>query len=148
MRNVLLAALVLVTAACGAYQFPGTSPANSGSVAGTVTVMPCGPGPIKPMPPVQSGQSGQPQDSVPCRMTPVAARVEMVFSSGDRVTSTVTDSNGRYRIELAEGTYKVSAKNYMRIISGPPSVTVKAGSSVTADYIVDSGIRMLPVPQQ
>jgi hypothetical protein len=81
-------------------------------------------------------------------MAPAAAKVEMVFSSGDRVTSTLTDSNGRYKIELAEGTYRVSAKKYLRIVSGPPVVTVKAGSTVTADYILDSGIRMLPAPQQ
>ena len=143
MRNVLVAALVCVTAAaCGAYQFPGASPAATGTVTGTVAVMPCGP--IKPVPPVRSGP---PQDLVPCRMTPAVA-VEMVFSSGDRVTSTLTDPNGRYRIELPEGTYKVSAKNYRRIITGPAVVTVKAGSTVTADYLLDSGIRRLPVPQQ
>ena len=149
MRNVVLAGLVLLTAACGAYQFPGASPAATGTVTGTVAVMPCGP--IKPMPPVQPGRpgppTGPPQDSVPCRMTPAVA-VEMVFSSGDSVTSTLTDPNGRYRIELPEGTYKVSAKNYRRIITGPAVVTVKAGSTVTADYLLDSGIRRLPVPNQ
>jgi hypothetical protein len=65
------------------------------------------------------------------------------------VTTTFTDANGRYRIDLPEGTYKVSAKNYMRIVSGPAVVTVKAGSTVIADYLLDSGIRQpLPVPQQ
>ena len=142
MRNVLLAALVLVTAACGAYQYPGASPSPTGTVTGTVSVMPCGP--VQVVPPVQSGQ---PQDSsVPCRMSP-AAGVVMNFASGDRVTSTLADANGRYRIELPEGTYKVSAKGYMRILSGPAAVTVKAGSTVTADYLLDSGIRR-PVPQQ
>jgi hypothetical protein len=76
-----------------------------------------------------------------------AARVEMSFVSGERAASTLTDDTGRYRIELPEGTYKVSAKNYRRIVSGPAAVSVKAGSTVTADYLLDSGIR-LPVPQQ
>jgi hypothetical protein len=77
-----------------------------------------------------------------------AARIEMDFTSGGQVTSTLTDATGRYRVELPEGTYRVSAKGYVRIVSGPPTVTVKAGGTVTADYLLDSGIRRLPVPQQ
>ena len=147
MRNVLLGALVLVTAACGAYSFPGASPSGTGTVTGTVSVMPCGP--LLQVPPKQPGppaQPAQPPDAVPCRMMP-SAGVELSFTSGDRVASALTDSNGRYRIELPEGTYKVSAKNYRRIASGPAAVTVTAGSTITADYVLDSGIR-LPVPQQ
>ncbi|HET6311643.1 MAG TPA: carboxypeptidase-like regulatory domain-containing protein [Candidatus Nitrosotalea sp.] len=150
MRNVLLGVLVLLTAACGAYSFPGGSPSGTGTVTGTVSVMPCGP--IEQVPPKQSGQPAQPaqpaqpQDAVPCRMM-AAAGVELSFTSGEKVASTLTDNNGRYRIELTEGTYKVSAKNYRRIVSGPAAVSVKAGSTVTADYLLDSGIR-LPVPQQ
>jgi hypothetical protein len=139
MRTLLLAALVLLTAACGAYRFPGASAAATGTVTGLVSVIPCGP--IKPVP------QGPPQDSVPCQMT-VAARIEMDFTSGGTVTSTLTDADGRYRVELPVGTYKVSAKGYMRIVSGPATVTVKAGDTVTADYLLDSGIRRLPVPQQ
>ncbi|GAC1645879.1 MAG: hypothetical protein NVS9B11_17350 [Candidatus Dormibacteraceae bacterium] len=145
MRNVLLAATVLLATACGAYHFPGASPAATGTVTGTVSAMPCGP--IKPMPPVDSGPSRPPQDSAPCRMSP-AVGVEIAFASGETVRSALTDSAGRYRIELAEGTYKVSVRKYTRIISGPQEVTVKAASTVTADYLVDSGIRILPVPQQ
>jgi hypothetical protein len=63
------------------------------------------------------------------------------------VASTLTNPDGRYRIELAEGAYKVSVKNYMRIVAGPAVVTVKAGSTVIADYLLDTGIR-LPVPQK
>ena len=151
MRNVVLAALVLLTAACGAYQFPGASPAATGTVTGRVTVMPCGPTkplPDRPVQPGQPGQPGQPQDSsYPCKMGP-AATVELVFTSGDKSTSAFTGADGRYTIELPEGTYKVSTRKIMRIIKGPEVVTVKAGSTVTADYILDSGIRPLPVPQQ
>ena len=140
MKNVLLGALVFLTAACGAYQFPGASPAPKGTVTGMVTVMPCGP--VQPVPPAQA------QDSAPCRMKPSAAGVEMDFASGGSVTSTLTHADGTYRIDLPEGTYKVSAKGYVRIISGPSAVIVKAGHTLTADYVLDSGIRALPVPQQ
>jgi hypothetical protein len=147
MRNFVLGALVLVTAACGAYSFPGGSPLATGTVTGTVTVFPCGiVQPIHPVQPVQPVQPDQPQDSIACKMSP-AARVEMDFASGDRVASTLTDSNGRYRIELPEGTYRVSAKGYKRIVSGPAAVTVKAGGTVNADYVFDSGMRRA-VPQQ
>src|SRR5260370_23069707 len=101
MRNVVLAARVLLTAACGAYSFPGASPAATGIVTGMVTVIPCGP--ILPVP------QGQPQDSVPCKMM-VAARVEMDFASGGTVTSPLTDANGRYRRQLPMGRYTARAK--------------------------------------
>jgi hypothetical protein len=139
MKNVLLGALVFLTAGCGAYQFPGTSPAPKGTVTGLVTVMPCGP--VQPVPPASA------QDSAPCRMRPTAG-IEMDFASEGSVTSTLTRADGTYRIDLPEGTYKVSAKGYVRIVSGPSMVIVKAGHTLTADYLLDSGIRALPVPQQ
>jgi hypothetical protein len=134
MKEALLAGLVLVTTACGAYQFPGGSAAAMGTVTGTVTVVPCGP--VEPMQP----------DSAPCRMRP-ATGVEVDFAWGGKVVAAQTGADGRYAIELAEGTYQVSVKNHMRIVKGPREVSVKAGSTVNADYVVDSGIR-LPAPQQ
>ena len=135
MRNGLLAALVLVTAACGAYQFPGGSSTGTGTVTGQVTVIPCGP--------IERPQP----DFAPCKMRP-SAGLEIDFAS-DRgmVSSTKTGSDGRYTIELPAGTYKVSVRNYVRVVSGPPSVMVKAGATVVADYVLDSGIRTA-VPQQ
>jgi hypothetical protein len=37
---------------------------------------------------------------------------------------------------------------HMRIVKGPSSVTVTADTKVVADYVLDSGIRLLPQPQQ
>jgi hypothetical protein len=135
MRNAVLVALVLVTAGCGAYHFPGA--AGSGTVTGQVTGIPC-----QPVKPVDSGIA-------PCKMTPTspAAGIEIIFSAGGKVMSTQTNSQGRYTIELPAGTYNVNVAKYMRIISGPSTVTVKAGATVVADYVVSSGI--LPAgPQQ
>jgi hypothetical protein len=74
--------------------------------------------------------------------------IVMVFTSQrGTVTSTKTGSDGRYTIELPAGDYKVSGQNYMRMISGPPIITVRAGSTVVADYVFDSGIRT-GVPQK
>jgi len=135
MKNGLLAALVFLLAACGAYHLPGGPSAGSGTVTGQVTVIPCGP--VEPAQP----------DFAPCKMRP-SVGIAMIFTSErGTVTSTRTASDGRYTIELPAGTYKVSGQNYTRIISGPPIVTVKAGSRLVADYVFDSGIRT-GVPQQ
>jgi hypothetical protein len=135
MRNVLLAALVLVVAACGAYQFPGGPSPGAGTVAGLVTVIPCGP--------VEPPQPG----FAPCKMRP-SIGLEIDFAlDGGTVRSAKTGSDGRYSIELPAGTYRVSVRNYMRVISGPPTVTVTAGSTIVADYVLDSGIRTA-VPQE
>jgi hypothetical protein len=135
MRNVVLAALVLMVAACGAYQFPGGPTPGTGTVTGLLTVTPCGP--VEPPQP----------DFAPCKMRP-AAGLEIDFTSdGGTVSSAKTGSDSRYAIDLPAGTYKVSVKNYMRVISGPPTVTVKPGTTVVADYVLDSGIRTA-VPQE
>jgi hypothetical protein len=44
-------------------------------------------------------------------------------------------------------TYQVQFKSYMRIISGPRTVTVPFASAVVANYVLDVGIRV-PQPQQ
>jgi hypothetical protein len=132
MRNTLLAALVLATAACGAYQFPGGTPSpNTGMVSGRVIAVPCA-----PVEPAGSACAGRP-----------VVGLEIDFDGSSATKAAITDSNGGYSVELAPGTWKVRMKTYMRIISGPTSITVAAGSSVVANYILDSGIRA-PVPQQ
>jgi hypothetical protein len=127
MRAVLLSLLVVATAACGVYRFPGQTPPGTGTVSGHVTVVPCAP--------VEA--ANQP----PCAGRP-AAGLEIDFAGNGTTVVTRTDSSGAYSVELAAGTWKVSFKSYMRIITGPPTVTVKGGSRVVVDYIVDSGIRV------
>jgi hypothetical protein len=131
MRNVLLVALVCVTAACGAYHFPGGPPAGTGTVSGKVVAIPC-------TPVEQAGEQ--------CAGKPVPG-LEIDYVNGGATAKTVTDSNANYTVQLAAGTWMVHLKAFMRIINGPPEVTVSAGSTVTANYVLDSGIRV-PVPQQ
>lgn len=129
-RGLVILLLVLACAACGSYRFPGGPPPGSGTVAGQVTVYPCAP--VEPAPD---------QGIAPCKLKPPVG-LEIDFNSeGGKVASTQTDASGRYTISLAEGAYKVSFPGIMRITSGPPVVTVKAGETVSADYVVDSGIR-------
>ena len=129
MKAALIAMLVVATAACGVYQFPGGGQSGTGNVSGQVVAVPCSP--IKPV--------NQP----PCGDRPVAG-LEIDFTGNGTTVSTLTGPNGSYTVDLAAGTWKVVVKTYMRIISGPPSVTVTAGSSVVANYVLDSGLRVPP----
>jgi len=127
MRALLLLLLAVLTVACGAYRFPGETTSGSGTVSGHVTAVPCSPVQAANLPPC----AGRP-----------AAGLEIDFTGNGTAVGTRTDSRGAYSVELPVGTWNVSFKSYMRIISGPPTVRVQAGSSVVADYVVDSGIRV------
>jgi Carboxypeptidase regulatory-like domain len=137
MRHALLGGLMLVaamTAACGAYTFPGgaASPTpTTGAVSGRVLAVPCAP--------VERVGS-------PCTGKPVAG-VEIDYIGGAKVGRTITDAGGNYSIQLEPGTYTVVFKSFMRVVNGPTKITIAAGSSLIANYIVDSGIRA-PVPQR
>lgn len=137
MRALLLAGLLALTAACGAYQFPGSgsSPAPSpasATVTGRVLSVPCAP--------VQKAGDV-------CAGRPVPKLEIDYIGGGSIVTSTFTDSNGSYFVPLPPGTYSVKLKTYMRVISGPLTITVAPGSAIVANYLLDSGIRV-PLPQQ
>ncbi len=75
------------------------------------------------------------------------AGLEIDFTSGNATAKTVTDSTGRYTATLAARTWSVRLVAKVHLISGPRQVTIVPGSTVTANYILDSGIRV-PVPQQ
>jgi hypothetical protein len=135
MRSLLIAGLVLVTAACGAYQFPGASPsppAGSARVSGTVLAVPCSP--VEPA-----------DKSCPGRMVP---NLEIDYLQGSNVVAkAVTNSSGAYVIDLAPGRYDVALQTYMRVVSGPTRLSLAEGTRTVADYVLDTGIRA-PVPQQ
>jgi hypothetical protein len=130
MRVFLLAAVVAATAACGAYQFPGSPAAQTGHVSGTVLVFPCAP----------VEQQGQ-----PCRGL-LGAGLEIVFTNGSDTFYTTIGQDAHYSIDLPAGTWKVTFKGIARIISGPNPINVPAGGSIEADYQVDSGIRAPGAP--
>ena len=131
MRVLLIAALLFVTAGCGAYSFPSGTTAATGNVHGTVRVYPCAP----------VEQQGQICNGL------IGTGLVINFTNGSESHSATVDSNGNYSIDLAAGTWKVTFKGIARIISGPNPVTVAAGGAVEADYQVDSGIRApLPAP--
>ncbi len=136
MRNALaLAGVLLLGAACGAYQFPGASTSPSPAtahVSGMVRAVPCAP--VE-----QAGST--------CAGRPVAG-LEMDYVAGNSVVArAVTNSAGLYAIDLKPGTYEVKLSTYLRVISGPTKLTLGAGTRTVADYVLDNGMRA-PVPQQ
>jgi hypothetical protein len=129
MRYALLGALLLATAACGGYEFPGqiASPAPEvGAVGGRVIAVPCGP--IEPAPNSCAGRTvpGLEIDYVGAACQPCKA---------------ITDAQGNYSTELPPGDYNVKLKTYMRVISGPLKLSIAPGVTTTADYVLDTGIR-------
>jgi hypothetical protein len=135
MRKAILAAALLVTAGCGAYQFPGGSESPTpamGTVSGRVIAVPCAP--VE-----QPGKT--------CTGRPVP-NLELDYIDGRGGASrTVTDAQGNYSINLKPASYAVKISSYMRVISGPLKLQVDAGSSIVANYVLDSGIRV-PVQQE
>lgn len=136
MRALVVVALLLATAACGAYQFPGGNPSSSptpesATVSGRVLAVPCAP--------VEQAGSK-------CVGRPVPKLELDYVKDGAVAARTVTDSGGSYLASVAPGTYQVNLKTYMRVISGPLTIAVAPGSSQVANYLLDSGIRA-PVPQ-
>jgi len=136
MRNALaVTGLVLLTAACGAYHFPGNSPSPSPETAhlsGIVSSVPCAP--VE-----QAGST--------CAGRPVAS-LEIDYVAGNTVVSrAATNSSGMYAVDLRPGTYEVKLVTYMRVISGPTKLTLGAGTRTVANYMLDNGIRV-PVPAQ
>ncbi len=142
MRKLLLVAILVAATACGAYHFPGSG-GGTGTVSGKVTAYPCGP--------VQSATQvcvpgpatnclpKSPNDSS-CAPLPMPG-IALSFSDGSASVGVKTTSDGFYSIDLPAGTWKVSAPGFMRIISGPNPLVVTAGANVTANYVVDTGIR-------
>jgi hypothetical protein len=144
MNKAIVLLVLVVTAACGAYRFPG-SDGGSGTVSGQVIANQCG-GPVQPASPIcvpapnpESGCAAT-SDGEACGSFPIPG-LELDFTSGGTSLATKTGSGGDYSIELPAGTWTVTTRSIMRIISGPQTLVVTAGARIVANYVVDTGIR-------
>jgi hypothetical protein len=143
MRKLLLLAILVAATACGAYHFPGSGE-GSGTVSGQVTAYPCG-GPVQPgslicMPGPTTNCLPKTPNDASCGPWPMPG-VVLAFKNGANTISAKTTSDGFYSVELPAGTWSVSTVGYMRILKGPLTVVVEAGADITANYVVDTGIR-------
>src|SRR3989442_14365095 len=102
MKAFLLALLVLATAACAAYHFPGGGHVETGTVSGKVTAVPCAP--------VEAGPST-------CLARPVPG-VEINFSAQGGTGSTRPDGEGFFSVRLAAGKWKGGLPGYARAPNG------------------------------
>ncbi|HEY4285279.1 MAG TPA: carboxypeptidase-like regulatory domain-containing protein [Chthoniobacterales bacterium] len=105
----------------------GEASSESG-IEGVIKIGPTQPGPIK-------------ADTPPFMPLPATAFVAQ--SEDGVITSFQTDSEGRFRVALAPGHYKISIKGPRPAIGhfGPFSVDVTAGKLTHVEWECDSGIR-------
>ena len=116
--------LAVILAGCG-----GAEPPADTGVEGVVTI-----GPMCPV--VQVGQ--------PCPDQPYAAKLTVVNPSGKVIARDAADADGRFRIPLETGDYRLQAEakdgGPLPASAGYP-FTVSQGSWTRLDVVMDSGIR-------
>jgi hypothetical protein len=116
----------IVMAACGCV---GQTPSGvETGIEGLITISPTQPGPIR----ADSPGSG-----------PLASTAFVVENQNGEVASFTTDDQGRFRISLPPGHYKVSVKGKKHAIGhfGPFEVDVVPGKMANVQWECDSGIR-------
>lgn len=94
---------------------------------------------------VQSGPSCPvEQINSPCPPRPLAATVVVRDANGHEVARTHSGSDGRFKVDVAPGTYTIVGLNIgssMLPRPIPTTVTVTSGSYATVNVEYDSGIR-------
>ncbi len=103
------------------------SPGESG-IEGVITITPANPGPTR----IGAGASA-----------PLAHATFSVEKDDAGVTSLVTDEQGRFRVSLPPGHYKISLKGRTTGIGrfGPFEADVAPGKMTNVQWDCDSGIR-------
>ena len=125
-RNLLTAFGLIVMAVCvSTGQTP--SPAESG-IEGIITISPANPGPTR----VDAAAA-----------TPLANATFAVEKNNGEVSSFITDEQGRFRVSLPPGHYKISLKGRKSSIGrfGPFEADVAPGKMTNVQWECDSGIR-------
>jgi hypothetical protein len=106
----------------------GQTPSEAGTgIEGVITLNPARPGPVRADAPV----------------SPLANTAFVVESQKGEITSFTTDDQGRFRMSLAPGHYKVSLKGRTSSIGrfGPFEADVVAGQITKVQWECDSGMR-------
>jgi hypothetical protein len=107
----------------------GQTPSEGQSgIEGVITISPAKPGPIRADAPAS---------------VPLANATFAVENKNGEATSFRTDDNGRFRVVLPPGHYKVSLKGRKSSIGrfGPFEVDVVSGKMTNVQWECDSGIR-------
>ncbi len=105
-----------------------TPSAGESGIEGAITISPANPGPTR----VDGAGS-----------MPLANATFAVEKNNTEVTSFITDDQGRFRVSLPPGHYKISLKGRKSSIGrfGPFEVDVVSGKMTKVQWECDSGIR-------
>ena len=124
-RFSIISGLIVMAVCVCAGQTP--SEGQSG-IEGIITITPANPGPIR------AGTAAS---------VPLANAMFVVENQSGEVASLTTDDNGRFRVALPPGHYKVSLKGRKSSIGrfGPFEVDVVSGKMTNVQWECDSGIR-------
>jgi hypothetical protein len=123
----LLVTFVLIAMVVSASTGQTPSAGESG-VEGVITIGPAKPGPIR---------------ANDAASMPLANATFAVEKNNGEVTSFITDDQGRFRVSLPPGHYKISLKGRKSSIGrfGPFEADVAAGKMTNVQWECDSGIR-------
>jgi hypothetical protein len=122
----LLIALPLIVMAVSASVGQTPSAGESG-IEGIITISPANPGPTR----------------VGAAAMPLANTTFAVEKNNGEVTSFITDGEGRFRVALPPGHYKISLKGRKSSIGrfGPFETDIAPGKMTNVQWECDSGIR-------
>ena len=126
LSKLFIAFGLIAMAVCA---FSGQTPsAGESGIEGVITISPANPGPTR--------------DDAPGSI-PLANATFVVEKNNREVTSFTTDGQGRFRVWLPPGHYKVSLKGRKSSIGrfGPFEADVAPGKMTTLQWECDSGIR-------
>jgi hypothetical protein len=125
MRELIALAVLIM---CAGFSSGQTQSGSATGIEGVITISPSQPGPAR---------AGAPSSQ------PIANAAFAVENQSGEVASFTTDDQGRFRMALAPGHYKVSLKRRTRSIGrfGPFEVDVVAGQVTKVQWQCDSGIR-------
>ena len=121
--SIALAVLIM----CADFLPGQTQSGSETGIEGIITIDPSRPGPVR----------------VDAPVSPLANTAFTVESQKGEITSFTTDDQGRFRMPLAPGHYKVSLKGKTGGVGrfGPFEVDVIAGQMTKVQWRCDSGIR-------
>jgi hypothetical protein len=125
-RNLFIAFGLIVMAVCAST---GQTPsAGESGIEGVITISPANPGPIR---------------ADAAASMPLANATLVVEKNNGEVTSFITDDQGRFRVSLPPGHYKISLKGRKSSIGrfGPFEADVAPGKMTNVQWECDSGIR-------
>ena len=127
-RSLIAIAIPVLLSGCAAG--PGLFGSQTGTVTGHVMILSCGGA-------YRVDQNG-------CRIAPAEGVAVMLSKGGGQPTTAKTDAGGNYRLKLAPGAYAVTVgfvsaglahpSGPAPRFSGPSTVTVRAGQTVTANF--------------